>query len=55
MPTYFCLLTVSVRDAPRSLLQLTEPCQCKSFTSMQLNQDNCADGAVDAAFLRKKR
>lgn len=51
MPMYFCLHTVSIRDALKSLLQLTELCQSKSFMSMQLNQDNCADGAVDAAFI----
>lgn len=28
---------------------------CKGFMPMQLNQDNCADEAVDAAFISKKK
>lgn len=55
MPTYFCLHTISIRDAPRALLQLTELCQHKSFTSMQLNQDNCAGGAVDTVIISLKK
>lgn len=55
MPTYFCLHIVPLRGAPRSSLKLTELGHCKTFTSMPLNQDNCADGAVDTAFVSKNK
>jgi len=38
----------------RGLYSSSELCERKSFTSMQLNQDNCANGAVDTAFTSKK-
>lgn len=36
------------------LCSISQSCASASFTSMQLNQDNCADGAVDAAFISKE-
>lgn len=48
------LLVHCQSQALRPSLQLTELHQCKSFLSMQLNQGNCAGGAVAAAFIRRR-